>query len=70
VGNRIKAIKRDYRAKFTSDMDHDLYGAEKKVWKMLENRKRPINEFVQTKGVTKYVWEKYFRKLSITPKKP
>lgn len=30
---------------------------------MLKNRKKPINEFVQTKGVTKDVWEKYFREL-------
>lgn len=44
-------------------MDHDLYGAQKKVWKMLKNRKKPVNEFVQTKGVTKDVWESYFRKL-------
>jgi len=47
-------------------MDHDLYGAQKKVWKMLKNRKKPINEFVQTKGVNKDVWEKYFRKLHNT----
>lgn len=63
INARIKAIKRDYWAKFTSDMDHDLYGAQKKVWKMLKNRKKPVNEFVQTKGVTKDVWESYFRKL-------
>lgn len=63
INARIKAIKRDYWAKFTSDMDYDLDGAEKKVWKMLKNRKKPINEFVQTKGVTKDVWEKYFREL-------
>jgi len=44
-------------------MHHDLYGAQKKVWKMLKNRKKPINEFVQTNKVTKDVWEKYFRKL-------
>jgi len=30
---------------------------------MLKNRKQPINEFLQTKRVTKDVWEKYFRKL-------
>ena len=44
-------------------MDHDLCRAQKKVWKMLKNRKKQINEFVQTKGVTKDVWKKYFRKL-------
>jgi len=48
-----ESVRRDYWAKFTSDMDHHLYGAQKKVWKMLKNRK----------GVTKDVWEKYFGKL-------
>ena len=46
-------------------MDHDLYGAQKKVCKLLWNRKKQINEFVQTKEVTKGV-EKYFRKLNNT----
>ena len=50
-------------AKFTRKMGHDLYGSQKKVWKMLKSRKNQINEFVQTKGVTKNVWEKYFIKL-------
>jgi len=45
VRNKIKAIKGDYWAKFTSDMDHDLYGAPKKVWKMLKNRKKPVIAF-------------------------
>ena len=63
VNARIKSIKREHWAKFTSDMDYDLYGAQKKVWKMLRNRKKPVNEFVQTKGVPIETWQQHFKKL-------
>lgn len=33
-------------------MEHDLYGAQKKVCKMLRNRKKSVNESVQTTKIT------------------
>ncbi|KAK9871676.1 hypothetical protein WA026_014124 [Henosepilachna vigintioctopunctata] len=44
-------------------MEHDLYGAQRKVWKMLKNRKKPVNEYVQTKIISPDIWEKYFTEL-------
>lgn len=44
-------------------MDHDLYGAQRKVWKMLKNMKKPVNEYVHVTGVTTEVSEEYFKKL-------
>ncbi|KAH1017006.1 hypothetical protein HUJ05_007744 [Dendroctonus ponderosae] len=35
VNSKIKAVKRKDLAKFTSDMDHDLYGAKRQMWNML-----------------------------------
>ena len=63
VNARIKGIKREHWIKFTSDMDHDMYGAQRKVWKMLKNRKKPVNEYVQTRRVDIETWEKYFKEL-------
>lgn len=60
---RIEGIKREHWIKFTSDMDHDIYGAQRKVWKMLKNRKKPVNEYVQTRRVDIKSWEKYFGEL-------
>lgn len=37
---------------FTSDMDHDIYGALRKVWKLLQKRKKSVNEYVHTKVVS------------------
>jgi len=34
-------------------MDHDLCGAQKKVWKMLKNMKKPINELCKPKELSK-----------------
>ena len=44
-------------------MERDLYGGQKKIWIMLRNRKKPINEFIQTTKISIEGWEKHFRKL-------
>ncbi|XP_060517725.1 uncharacterized protein LOC132696713 [Cylas formicarius] len=63
IDSRIKTIKREHWIKFASDMDHDIYGAQRKVWKILKNRKKPVNEFVQSKGVSIETWVEYFERL-------
>lgn len=47
---------------FTADMEHDLYGAQRKVWGM-RRRKKEINEYVQSQLISKKEWTSYFRKL-------
>ncbi|XP_056639351.1 craniofacial development protein 2-like [Diorhabda sublineata] len=39
----IQTIKRQFWEKYSSDMENDLYGGEKKIWNMIRNIKRPIN---------------------------
>lgn len=65
VNSRIKTIKKEHWIQLTSDMDpnHDIYKTQRMVWKMLKNRKKPINEFVQIKGTALATWERYFREL-------
>lgn len=70
VNSRIKTIKREHWAKFTSDMDHDIFGAQRKVWKMLKNRKKPVNEFIQTKTIKIEDWQHYFEELYTDEEKP
>ncbi|XP_048516539.1 uncharacterized protein LOC125502457 [Dendroctonus ponderosae] len=52
VNSKIKEIKREYWIKFTADMEYDMYGAQRNVWKLLKNRKKPVNEYAQTEGVS------------------
>lgn len=63
VNTAIQAIKRRFWGKFSSDMEHDLYGGQKRIWNMLRNRKKPVNEYVHTKSITTETWESYFRTL-------
>lgn len=44
-------------------MEYDLYGAQKRVWNMLRNRKKHVNEFVRTTRITPEEWEKHFADL-------
>ena len=39
-------------------MERDLYGEQKNIWNMLRNRKKPINEFIQTIKISIQDWEK------------
>lgn len=70
ANSRIRSIKKEHWSKFTSDMDHDIYGAQRRVWKMLKNRKKPVNEFIQTKGIDILTWENYFQQLYSGPETP
>ncbi|XP_045467858.1 craniofacial development protein 2-like [Harmonia axyridis] len=63
VNEQIQAIKRSFWEKFSSDMEHDLYGAQKKVWNMLRNRKKPVNEHIQMTRISSDTWEKHFHQL-------
>ncbi|XP_055384192.1 uncharacterized protein LOC129613898 [Condylostylus longicornis] len=64
VRNRINIaidnIKKNYWENFSNEMEHDLYGAPKKVWNMLRNRKKPINEYLTFSNIQIEAWEEYF----------
>lgn len=49
VSGRIREIKRGYWEDFSREMENDLYGTQKRIWKMLRASKRKINETVQIK---------------------
>lgn len=63
VNDAIKEIKKTYWEKFSADMEHDLYGGQRKVWNTLRNRKRTVNEEVQVNMITPEKWETYVRDL-------
>ena len=44
-------------------MERDLYEGQKKIWNMLRNRKKPINEFIQPTKISIEDWKKHFREL-------
>lgn len=65
VNTKIQEIKRKYWEKFSTDMEHDMYGGQKKIWKMLRSRKKPVNEYIQISKITTEEWEKHFHNLYV-----
>ncbi|KAH1024898.1 hypothetical protein HUJ05_009734 [Dendroctonus ponderosae] len=63
VNAEIQSIKRQHWEKLSADMEHDLYGGQKRIWNMLRNRKRPVNEYIQITKITTEDWEKHFEQL-------
>ncbi|KAH0948761.1 hypothetical protein HN011_004175 [Eciton burchellii] len=63
INQSIKDLKKGYWEKFTSDMEHDIYRDLQKVWKMLRNKKKSINEEVQINTIIPKAWTIYFRNL-------
>ncbi|KAJ4441004.1 hypothetical protein ANN_10853 [Periplaneta americana] len=41
----------------------DLYGAQRKIWKLLKTRKAEISETVRINAINKAVWKQYFTNL-------
>lgn len=44
-------------------MEHDLYGAQKRIWNMIRKRKKQVNEEVQINNITPEIWIKHFGNL-------
>lgn len=63
INTKIRAIKSEYWERFSSEMEHDLYGAQRKIWKLLRKYKKPIDEAVQTTNITPESWTTYFKAL-------
>lgn len=67
VNSKIRKIKEEYWEAFTAGMENDLYGAQKKVWKLLRRSKNETNEFMTNSKITIQEWEQFFRSLYQTP---
>ena len=63
INSKIKTLKKNYWEKFSNDMQHDFYGTQKKIWNILRNQKKPINEYVQTTQISKDEWVDHFKNL-------
>jgi len=63
VNARIREIKEGYWESFTADMEHDIYGAQKNVWKLIRSTKKEVNELVINYKITIHEWEKFFHEL-------
>jgi hypothetical protein len=44
-------------------MEHDIYGAQKKMWKLIRRTKKEVNEFVTNNRINIHEWENLFREL-------
>jgi hypothetical protein len=63
LNSRIREIKEGYWESFTADMEHDIYGAQKKVWKLIRRTKKEVNEFITNNKIIIDEWENFFRGL-------
>ena len=56
-------VKEEYWQTFTKNIERDLYGSQKKIWKMLRNRKSELNETLQLHKTSGSVWWQHFSSL-------
>ena len=63
VNLKIRELKAGYWERFIADMEHDIYGAQKKIWKLIRRTKKEVNELVTTNKMTMDEGEKFFHEL-------
>lgn len=61
--SEIRRIKYEFWESFRVGMDHDLYGAQRKIWGVLRRSRREIDECTQIQKITKETWTNYFQQL-------
>lgn len=59
----IKQLKKEYWERFSVEMEHDLYGCQKRIWNMLRKRKKNVTEEVQMNNITTETWTTYYQNL-------
>lgn len=63
VNIEVKRIKNEYWESYTADMEHDMYGAQKKIWRTIRQKKQEVDEYAQVQSIPEEVWTDYFRRL-------
>ncbi|XP_045466615.1 craniofacial development protein 2-like [Harmonia axyridis] len=64
VNGSIKDLKKEYWEHFSSEMENDLYGGQKKIWKVLRKCKRDINGDIQVNNIRPEQWKEFIAGLS------
>lgn len=59
----VRALKNQYWETFSLNLQHDLYGCQKIIWKMLRKHKKGIDEEHQIDHINPNTWAKYFQNL-------
>jgi len=59
----IRRIKTEYWKTFTADMEHCLYGSQKKIWGLIRRRKREVNEYVTVTTIPSEAWINCFKQM-------
>lgn len=56
INEEIRKHKEGYWEGFTKGMEYDLYGTQKRIWKMLQKQKKNVNEYTQVNHISKEDW--------------
>ncbi|KAF2901485.1 hypothetical protein ILUMI_04701 [Ignelater luminosus] len=60
----VREIKSEYWQRFSNQIEMDLYGAQKRIWKLLREMKKAINKSMQLKTISNK-WTNFFKELYI-----
>lgn len=61
VNKRIREIENECWRKFSTDIEHDMYGSQKKIGKRSRDLKKSTNENVEIKSINEDMWIQYFQ---------
>ena len=63
VNIQIRQIKRNFWEAYTKNLERDFYGQQRKIWRMIQNQKKEILEYVIPHNIDEKTWMEYFKKL-------
>lgn len=63
VNLQIRRIKQNYWERFLLNMEHDIYGIQKQMWRFVRSLKKEAKEIIVTQKISKQVWVEYITNL-------
>lgn len=59
----MRNLKSGFWEKFSKDLEHDMYGNQKRIWKVLRGLKKAMNENIEVRTINEETWTNYFETL-------
>lgn len=71
----VRKKKTEHWEKFSKEMEHDFYGLQKEIWRMIRGQRKEMKELIEVRHIEKDTWIDHLKQLhngteNLTPETP
>lgn len=59
----VRSKKQEFWNKFSKQLEHDIYGLQKEIWRFIRGQRKEINEIIEISHIQENQWIKYLKEM-------